>query len=924
MKNLIYYLFLLMPMFCFGQNHVINGNFEQYSLCPDNFSQLNRCDGWFSFINGTTPDFFHTCASGTFAGVPTNRLGYQQPASGNGYLGLIAYTAPSVWREVPVGVMTPLTPGVPYEVSLSVSRADTGKWGSDNITVFFYDSIAGIYMNNFFPIKPQVNFKSHGVISESTNWVRLAAAFVADSAYDRIAIGGFLPDSMVQTQTYYSGFPQNSPHLNAYYYIDSVVVRQIEAIYITNCSDTSMCVGDSMEVSFSIYGNFSSNNIFTAQLSDASGSFNSPINIGTLSGSAAGTIKCGIPKKTLSGSGYQVRIISSAFADTSLPYHITLDIGNLDSTHVSFGVNSPLCESSTLAFTTTVSDSYPTFQWSGPNNFSSNSATPSITNVSNTNAGTYIVKSDLFGCLQSDTLSVVVKPLPVNPTASNNSPICAQDSIKLSGNSSSPGVTYTWVGPNSFSSNDANPSIQTATSAKAGIYTIFAMLNGCIKSDTTLVTVKPLPDTVSASSSSPLCSGKPLYLYGDTSRGSVTYSWKGPNNFTASTHNAGINSAGVSNTGWYYYTVDRNGCYAKDSLYLNINATPAKPTISFSNPICVGETLLLNASGAATNTYSWVGPGGYTSNIKSPVRSSITTADTGIYHVATTANGCTSDTDTVHINVNPLPFSVITSNPSDTACVGEAVAFTSLPGNAGSNLQYKWFVNGQQQAATGQTFTTTTLNTQDIVFCEMTDNTKCSTPYTDESNHLSMTILPWLTPTVSISVNPPGLVKQGVYLTFTALTTNAGNKPTYQWKRNGADILGAQAKTWSANSLNNADVIHVVVTSSYRCPQPDTAVSNSIETQIATGIKEIAGLSDLTIAPNPNSGRFVLSGQLNYNGIAHISVMNMLGQTIYKTDTKIINDQLYQEVVLSNISGGIYLLQLEIDGQKTSIRFNVD
>ncbi|MES2733982.1 MAG: hypothetical protein V4714_19700 [Bacteroidota bacterium] len=57
---------------------------------------------------------------------------------------------------------------------------------------------------------------------------------------------------------------------------------------------------------------FTSGNVFTAQLSDASGSFGSPITIGTLTSTAlSGTISATIPANTTTGTGYRIRVNAS-------------------------------------------------------------------------------------------------------------------------------------------------------------------------------------------------------------------------------------------------------------------------------------------------------------------------------------------------------------------------------------------------------------------------------------------------------------------------------------------------------------------------------------------------------------------------------------------------------------------------------------
>ncbi|MBL4578728.1 MAG: hypothetical protein JKX74_09665, partial [Flavobacteriales bacterium] len=70
--------------------------------------------------------------------------------------------------------------------------------------------------------------------------------------------------------------------------------------------------GASVSVPFTSSGTFSSNT-YTAQLSNASGSFATPINIGTLVSDAnSGTVSATIPAATASGTGYRIRVLSNS------------------------------------------------------------------------------------------------------------------------------------------------------------------------------------------------------------------------------------------------------------------------------------------------------------------------------------------------------------------------------------------------------------------------------------------------------------------------------------------------------------------------------------------------------------------------------------------------------------------------------------
>ena len=77
--------------------------------------------------------------------------------------------------------------------------------------------------------------------------------------------------------------------------------------FTVDCAGTT----DAGTIDFTSTGTFIGGNIYTAQLSDAAGSFASPTSIGTLASTAnLGTINITIPAVTASGSGYLIRVIS--------------------------------------------------------------------------------------------------------------------------------------------------------------------------------------------------------------------------------------------------------------------------------------------------------------------------------------------------------------------------------------------------------------------------------------------------------------------------------------------------------------------------------------------------------------------------------------------------------------------------------------
>src|SRR5205085_5465343 len=81
--------------------------------------------------------------------------------------------------------------------------------------------------------------------------------------------------------------------------------------------------------------NIDGGNIYTAQLSDAAGSFASAVNIGTLSGNASsGIISAVIPAGTSPGNAYRIRVVSSSPMKKGQDNGINIQINPLPTTSI--------------------------------------------------------------------------------------------------------------------------------------------------------------------------------------------------------------------------------------------------------------------------------------------------------------------------------------------------------------------------------------------------------------------------------------------------------------------------------------------------------------------------------------------------------------------------------------------------------------
>jgi hypothetical protein len=363
--------------------------------------------------------------------------------------------------------------------------------------------------------------------------------------------------------------------------------------------------------------------------------------------------------------------------------------------------NGALCEGQTLNLSANVSaDSY---QWNGPNGYSSTSQNPTRNNVTTAMDGNYTLTITNNGCTSAaGTTNVQINAAPATPNPSNNGALCEGQTLNLSANVSAD--SYQWNGPNGYSSTSQNPTRNNVTTAMDGNYTLTITNNGCTSAaGTTNVQINAAPTTPNPSNNGPLCAGQTLNLSANVSADS--YSWTGPNGYTSSNQNPTRNNVTTAMDGNYSLTITNNGCTsAAGTTNVQINAAPATPNPSNNGALCEGQTLNLSANVSA-DSYQWNGPNGYSSNSQNPTRNNVTTAMDGNYTLTITNNGCTSAAGTTNVQINAAPA---TPNPSNNGplCAGQTL---NLSANVNAD-SYQW--NGPNgYSSTNQNPTRTNVTT---------------------------------------------------------------------------------------------------------------------------------------------------------------------------------------------------------------------
>jgi hypothetical protein len=295
---------------------------------------------------------------------------------------------------------------------------------------------------------------------------------------------------------------------------------------------------------------------------------------------------------------------------------------------------------------------------------------------------------------------------PATPSAGSDFSACAGATINLTA-SNVTGATYSWSGPNAFTSNTQNPSINNATTSMAGNYIVKATVAGCSSlPDTVVVSVNAAPAAPDAGSDFTICAGATINLTASTVAG-ATYNWTGPNSFTSTTQNPSISNATAAMSGNYIVTATAGGCNSlPDTVMVTVNQ-PAVNSVA-NQTICNGDTTMaVNFTGGTPGTvYTW------TNN-----KPSIGLAESGTGNIPSFTTTNTADTVVVAtVKVTPT----ITTG----SVVVTSIAMPAQTSTFTGNVRGYWFTAPKSFTITSlQVPTTASTGNQNIAVLKFNGNT---------------------------------------------------------------------------------------------------------------------------------------------------------------------------------------------------------
>lgn len=155
--------------------------------------------------------------------------------------------------------------------------------------------------------------------------------------------------------------------------------------------------------------------------------------------------------------------------------------------------NSPICSNDTLNLNTTNSTTGCIYSWTGPGSYAVAGQYAQRTMNKVQYSGIYTITANLNGCTISDTTNVVIYQSPDKMVLKANTPLLFGENLDLNIENAVPGITYTWTGPNNYTSSAPHSVINNVINSAAGSYIAVAKDGMCSVSDTINIEVKSKP-----------------------------------------------------------------------------------------------------------------------------------------------------------------------------------------------------------------------------------------------------------------------------------------------------------------------------------------------------------------------------------------------------------------------------------------------
>lgn len=540
---------------------------------------------------------------------------------------------------------------------------------------------------------------------------------------------------------------------------------------------------------------------------------------------------------------------------------VTVTVDN-PPTPASAGLDQSLCGTLTTTLTANApaSGNGNWTYYTGPGTTGTLSFNPGLTTynaiITASDTGTYnliwTIANGVVCSPSADTVTIKFSnALTVSP--SSNSPVCSGDDLYLYCDIAS--STYSWTGPNGFTSAVKDPVITNCSTLAGGTYTVTVsnIPGGCpTTTNTTTVVVNQSAQAAGSAASSPasVCAGSAgnLVLSVPLGAGDTLHWYEGSCGgiHLGTGNNLSIPYPAITTKYFAQWASNLCGNAPCDSITVQV-ISPPTPATANSQSLCGVTSTVLDGNNPTVGTGTWTvvsGPGTGTFSNPNAYNSNFSASAMGIYTLRwTISNGATCPVSFADITIEFSNSITVVAGSNSPACEADTIFLTSSIAGA----TYSWTGPNGFTSTLKDPFITGVSAANAGIYSVTVTNIPGGCPPTTNTVNVAVTNKP-ATPAIS-SVNISAGqqdVCQGDVQTYSVTPPSAGS--TYSW------VLAGGGTLTTAPGSNQSSITWTTVGGPYQLSVTETTsggcLGNPVLLNITVNAPPTISLLDTTGATN--------------------------------------------------------------------------
>ena len=223
-------------------NMVPNGSFEEFEGALRRDKQFDLTKNW---ANATEviSELYASDVKSKYVAIPENMYGKEEPADGNNYAGIVMY---SYRGKVPRSYLTvqlksKMKQNELYCVRYKASLAERSRYASNNLGALITAKKVNLKGTTAITNPDAIVTDGNPIVSQTDGWFEFCKRYAAKGNEQYLTIGNFETDAKTNNETLeVSSEYEKGPIIAAYYYIDDVEIRRIEANENCGCDGSKI------------------------------------------------------------------------------------------------------------------------------------------------------------------------------------------------------------------------------------------------------------------------------------------------------------------------------------------------------------------------------------------------------------------------------------------------------------------------------------------------------------------------------------------------------------------------------------------------------------------------------------------------------------------------------------------------------------